>query len=168
MTRFAQPLIWSKVKKQSRYALLDAHGAEIASVTFGKWNYTKASATTKDAAYQIEMRSWWKQEIVIMNKEGKEIGTYTPRWNMKGILELEGKTYTWMWNNFWGTQWKWTGAHNRDLMRFQLEGFWHISAKVEILENAGDDELLLMIMGGYLMYQSMANSSSGNSMIIAS
>lgn len=52
-------------------------------------------------------------------------------------------------------------THQRDVMHFQLQGLWQNAAAVETSTEAGKDELLLMSIGWYALYQSMMNASSG-------
>lgn len=153
-------LQWSKVKKTNGYVLRDTQGTELASLTFDSWYSYDAMIRIGETSYRIHMPSWWKQTFEITKGGKGKIGGYRMQWSGKSTLELGGTHYVWTWANWWATQWKWVDAHQRDVMRFQLKGFWQQDGAAEIVGDAGTDELLLAAIGWHVLIVSMRNASS--------
>lgn len=83
------------------------------------------------------------------------MATFRPGWDGKGVLQFSGgRQFHWAYTNLWGSEWAFTSADGRGLLRYKSKpDLLKQSAQLEIESDAVSiPELsLLVLLGWYLM-----------------
>jgi hypothetical protein len=152
-------LEWVQPQSNKRFFELQSGGDAIATLSWEKALGTLATAQTAGNTWTFKRVGFFNTRVTVRSPgSDTDIATFKPSWGYGGMLEVQGRTYTWNKLDFWGNRWGFAWHDGTLLLSFGYAGgpgsIFKLQGVVEMSPGSvstNTDMPLLATLGWYIM-----------------
>lgn len=150
---------WVQPHARNRFFELRSGNDVISTLSWEKTFGTLATAQTADKTWTFKRVGFFNARVTVRSPgSDADIATFRPSWGYGGMLEVQGRTYTWKKLDFWGNRWGFAWHDGTLLLIFGFDGgldrLFKLEGDVETAPGSvstNPDMLLLATLGWYIM-----------------